>query len=151
MVNVGGRQGLFDKGLYEQFLSQAKTGLDPKMRDLLTNQAGGQIRGGEQSINENTVGMPIGAKLAALTSLRSNVNKGLQGSLVEGDLNARQQGAGNIFNTLGLGMQGSNMANQYAMNKYQIDKQNEFSWGDALGSLLGAGGQLGSAAIGKPK
>lgn len=150
---MGGTQGIFDKGLYDQFTNMAKNGLDPKVKAMLEGQAGGQIAGGNQSINESFAGSGLsqGAKLGAQTALRSNVGKNLNNSLLEGDMNARQQGAGNIFSTLGLGMQGANSQNDYNLNKYNIDKQNEFSFGDAIGGLLGVGGQLGSSYIGKPK
>lgn len=48
-------------------------------------------------------------------------------------------------------MNNTNNKNQFAMNKYQAEKANEFNWGDALGSLLGLGGTLGGAFIGKMK
>ena len=146
---IPGQKGMFDKGLYDQFLAMAKNGLDPKVKAMIEGQAGGQIRGGEQAINESFAGSggSMGSKLAGLTALRSNVGKNTQQSLLEGDMNARQMGAGNVFNTLGIGQSGANSLNQYNMGKYQIDKENEFSWGDALGGLLGAGGSVASAGI----
>ena len=152
-MKIPGQKGLFDRALYDQYLAMAKNGLDPKMKAMLEGQAGGQIRGGEQSINESFAGsgLPVGAQLGAKTALRGNVTKNLQNSLLEGDANARQQGTANIMGTLGLGQQGAGMLNQYNMGKYQIDKENEFSWGDALGGLLGAGGSIGSAGISRKK
>ena len=152
-MTIKGSKGIFDKGLYDQFLAMAKNGLDPKVKAMIEGQAGGQIAGGTQAINESFAGSGLsqGSKLAGMTALRSNVGKNTQNALLEGDMNARQTGAGNVFNTLGIGQSGSNAMNQYNMGKYQIDKENEFSWGDAIGGLLGAGGSVAGAGISRKK
>jgi hypothetical protein len=151
---IQGTEGLFDKDLYKQFLQQAKTGLTPEQKAMIEGKSAGSQRSGEQALREQFASMgntPVGAQVGAQTNLRSGLNKNLLSALLEGDTNAKQQGVGNIMSTLGLGMRGSGQQNQYNMGKYQIDKENEFSWGDALGGLLGAGGQIGSSLISKPK
>ena len=64
---------------------------------------------------------------------------------------AKNSAFNNYGNLIGLASGESNNANSYNLNKYQIDKSNEFSWGDALGGALGAGGSIAGAGISRKK
>lgn len=75
-----------------------------------------------------------------------NRDKALSGFMGLQGLAAQLAGSKNQFNLSTAGMQ-----NEYNMNQYKIDKENEFNWGDALGSFLGMSGTIGGALIGKPK
>lgn len=154
-IFAGSQAGLLpDRKLFDQLYGQSLNGLTPEERANLEKRAGGELRSGTQGLNEQFAGMgnvPIGAKAGAYTNLRSGINENLLNAINSGNLASKGYGLQGISNLLGLGMSESGNRNQFNMSKYQIDKENEFSFGDFLGGVLGAGGQIGSALIRKGK
>jgi len=127
-------------------------GLPPELKQAMTNQfqgnLGGQLRSGEQALQENFAsqgGGPTGALLGGLVSQQANANnasKDYYANLLNQDFGARQQGFNNLTNIQSLLASLTGQKNDYNMNKYQIDKQNEFSWGQFLGDALGFGSKF---------
>lgn len=133
-------------------LGQMQQGLSPIQRAIIEGSSAGALRSGIQSLQEQIASqgnVPIGASLGALTNMRSQSSRNLMETLFNANQQAKQTGVGNILSTLGLGLQGANSQNTYNMEQYKVDKENEFNLGKVLGGLMGAGGQLGSAAISK--
>lgn len=108
-----------------------------------------------------------GAALAeGFAGINKNLTQGtkdIHNSLAEMDYNAiksdRADGFGNYANLVQLAgqlagsknqLRGQNAAgrNEYNMNKYTIDKQNEFSWGDLFSGLFGTAGKLAGGFLG---
>jgi hypothetical protein len=134
---------------FKFIMDRLQNGVDPKIRAMIEGQAGGQLRGGEQSINEAFAGSgsPIGAKLGALTSLRSNVGKNTQNTLLQADDNAKTGALQSLFGGAGLnadiGLK--NRMQNFAEQQYR-DSQG-FDFGNFLGNLLNAGGNVFSSYI----
>ena len=153
LPNIGmGLSGIGGKDLEAYARNQLLNGLDPRQKAMLEGQASGSLRSGEQAQRERFASMgnvPVGAQIGAQTNLRSDVNRNLMDALLQGDIGAKQQGFQNWTQLGRMAMGISDTQNQYGLGKYQIDKSNEFNWGNALGGLLQAGGQAGSAAISK--
>ena len=161
------------KGVLDEVWNKRNEGLPTDVLSRMQRQGLGGISGNLQAglnqINQGFSGSGLsqGARLGAISDLyqgsgRSQID--LQDRMANMNYQAKQQNYGDAFNrymslinqAAGIGqMQNQNalasasMQNQWGMNKYNIDKQNEFSWGDALGSLLGAGGMIGGAMLGK--
>lgn len=140
--------------LYDTILKQFKGGLPDNIRDIYLKQGKGQIGSnlaqGQQSLKESLAGaggnVPIDALIAGQTKLQSNANKeiaGLNDTVAMRDMDFKEQGYNDLLKLFGLASGDSNSTNQYNMAKYQTDKANEFSWGDALGGLFGLGGNVG--------
>lgn len=130
-------------------LIQQLGGIDPKMRELIMGQASGQIRGGEQALNESFAGSgsPIGAKLAGITALRSNINKGTQENLLNADMNAKQNAIAGLLQGGSLNSDIGLKNKQLAMQQQAYDDANSFDFGNFLGNLLGAGGNIFSSYL----
>lgn len=148
LASMGGRElEAYAKNMLQQ-------GLDPKQRAMIEGQAAGSLRSGEQNLREQFASMgnaPIGAQVGAQTNLRSSIGKNLADTLLQGDLSAKQQGFNNWTGLGQMAMGISGMQNQYGMDAYKINKENEFSWGNFLGSLLGAGGNVLGGWLSKGK
>ena len=145
--NIAGGQESF------HFATQLmEKGLPPELKQAIENQfqgnLGGQLRSGEQQLRENFASQgkgPTGALLGGLVSQQANANntsKDFYANLLGQDFNARQQGFNNLTGLQGLLAQISGQQNAYNMQKYQTDKENEFSWGDLGGDIFGAFGQI---------
>lgn len=157
----------------ESLLSRQNQGLPEELKTLLKTSAENSLNSGyttgKRLLQEQTAGkqLPTGALTKGFTDLATNRSAGQ----VQSDANISLQDyqalqsnrdkalagfmglqglasnmAGNRNNTI-MGLAG--MQNNYNSQKYQTEKANEFSWGDALGDVLGAGGKLAGAAIGK--
>ena len=162
-------------GLFSQIQNHMNEGISPQAREaFFTNLAGkntGMLTTGTNKINESfSQGGRMGssAKLSAISSLfdsiDSNSNKAGNDFLLEDDQRRASNfsgGMGQLFGLLDLArtiganknqfsLSSTGMQNENAMNRYKIDKENEFNWGSAIGSLIGAGGQVAGAYLGKP-
>lgn len=144
-------------------------GLPEHIRKLREQQGLGAIAGARKSgLKDMRGAVGNGAAVAeGFAGINENLTRGTQqlyGNLAEMDYNAqksdRQEGFGNFGNLIQMAMQGANSKNQlrgdmssrmndYNMTKYQIDESNRFKFGDALGGLMGAAGQIGGAAASK--
>jgi hypothetical protein len=127
-------------------------GLPQDLKDAMTNQfqgnQAGQLRSGEQALRESFASQgnaPSGSLLSGLVSQQSNANnsaKDYYANLLNQDFGARQQGFNNLTNIQSLIASLTGQKNDYNMNKYKIDKENEFSWGQFLGDALGFGSKF---------
>ena len=129
-------------------MDRLKNGLDPKQRAMIEGQAGGQIAGGTQAINESFAGSGLsqGAKLGAQTALRSNVGKNTQQTLLQGDENAKTGALQGLFSGAGLNADiGFKNREQNLAEKAYRDA-NDFDPGKMFGQLLQTAGGLGATA-----
>ena len=148
--------------LYDTILSQFKNGLPDNIRDIYLKQGKAQIGSnlaeGNQNLKESLAGagsnVPIDALISGQTKLQSGANKeiaGLNDTVALRNMDFKEQGYNDLLKLFGLAGGDASNTNSFNLNKYQIDKENEFSWGDALGGALGAGGQIGGAALKRKK
>jgi len=136
---------------FKYILDQLKNGIDPKQRAMIEGQGAGQIAGGTQAINEASAGSggSVGNKLAGLTALRSNVGKNTQNTLLQGDMNAKNNAFSGLLQGGGLNADIGQKNRALNMQQKAYDDANDFSFGDLLGGAFGAAGQIGSAAASK--
>lgn len=166
--NVEGGQGL-----YNNFFGLLNQGLSQSVKDNLFAQGlggiSGNINSGVNAVNENySSSSPSDSKLSAIsrifgqsakaqTDLSRDVNLADQNQLNQN----RQTGYQNIFGLLGLGnqigqqknanaLETANMENQYNQNQFKYEEESGFSFGNFLGSLLGAGGTIAGGILGGP-
>jgi len=132
-----------------KFIMDRLNGLSPEQRAMIEGQASGQIRGGEQAINEAFAGSgsPIGAKLAGITALRSNIGKNTQNALLQGDENAKMNAFNSLLQGAGLNHNIMNDNRNFNLQKQAYDDANSFDFGNFLGNLLGAGGNIFSSYL----
>jgi len=141
--NFAGGSNIFDS-----LMKQYQSGIDPKLRDQIMGQSSGMIRGGEQAISESFAGSgsPIGAKLAGITALRSNINKGTQENLLNADMNAKQNALAGLFQGTNLNTDIGFKREGLNMQKKAYDDANSFDFGSFMGDLLKTGGTIGASA-----
>lgn len=150
------------KMFLDDFLKQYKEGLPQNIKDIYLKQGKGQIgsqlKQGQEQLKENFAStggnVPIDAMIAGQNKLQSSANNSLANltdKYAMMNYDAKNSAFNNYGNLIGLASGESNNANSFNLNKYQIDKANEFSWGDALGSALGAGGSIAGAGISRKK
>lgn len=150
------------KMFLDDFLKQYKEGLPQNIKDIYLKQGKGQIgsqlRQGQEQLKENFAGtggnVPIDAMIAGQTKLQDSANNSLANltdKYAMMNYDAKNSAFGNYGNLIGLASGEGNNQNSFNLNKYQIDKANEFSWGDALGGALGAGGSVAGGAISRKK
>jgi len=146
------------KMFLDDFLKQYKEGLPQNIKDIYLKQGKGQIgsqlRQGQEQLKEGFAStganVPIDAMIAGQNKLQSSANNSLANltdKYAMMNYDAKNSAFNNYGNLIGLASGESNNANSFNLNKYQIDKSNEFSWGDALGGALGAGGSIAGAGI----
>jgi len=150
------------KMFLDDFLKQYKEGLPQNIKDIYLKQGKGQIgsqlRQGQEQLKEGFastgVNVPIDAMIAGQNKLQNSANNSLANladKYAMMNYDAKNSAFNNYGNLIGLASGESNNANSFNLNKYQIDKSNEFSWGDALGGALGAGGTIAGAGISRKK
>ncbi len=150
------------KMFLDDFLKQYKEGLPQNIKDIYLKQGKGQIgsqlRQGQEQLKENFAStggnVPIDAMIAGQTKLQNSANNSLANltdKYAMMNYDAKNSAFGNYGNLIGLASGEGNNQNSFNLNKYQIDKANEFSWGDALGGALGAGGSIAGGAISRKK
>ena len=171
--SIGGQLDQTGQGLMAELMNNRLQGIPQdvqnKLRTAVQQQTNNQVVDAKRLMQENLQGkqLPTGALTNAVSGLyrdRSQQLAGLESNLAMSDYEAKQanmmkalsgyQGLTGLSTNIGnlknqYSLANANMMNQNAMNKYQIDRDNEWGWGDLVGSLLGAAGQLGGAAIGK--
>lgn len=155
--------------LRQSSLDQYSSGLPPQLRARLETQGlgniSGQIQAGRSRVQnaEGSTGGKLGA-IAGLYGGGANAAQNLQSNIAQQDYGARQQGLQNYQQLLGLGaniggmknqfnLQSADMRNQYGLASYQLEQQYKpkgFDWGGLLGGILGLGGSLGGAMLGRP-
>lgn len=146
----------------EQFLKQNQEGLPQNIRDIYLKQGkeqiGSNLREGQQQLKQglSSAGgnVPIDALISGQTKLQNSANNSLSAladkyAMVNYD--AKNSAFGNYANLIGLATGQGAKADSFNMNRYNIDKQNEFNWGDALGGALGVGGTVAGAGISRKK
>lgn len=126
--------------------NRIKNGLSPEELQMIQGQAGGQLRGGEQAINESYAGsgLPTQAKLGAQVALRSNIGRNTQNAITQGNLDAKSGGLASFFNLEGLRQNAENSIfdQNYKRDQMRMAKEaNSFGWGDILSGLFGLGGK----------
>ena len=163
--------GATGQGFLNDLQSRKNEGLPPALKALLLksaeDNANNSLVSSKRAMTEQLAGrqLPTGAMLRPMGDLysqKANTMTGVNKDIAMGDYQAQQTnrdkalsgflgltgastgiaGQKNAFN-----LQNANQRNQYGMEKYKIDKSNEFDWGKLMGDLAGAGGQLGGAAI----
>lgn len=143
---------------YKSFMEQYKEGLPKDIQEMYTKQGkaqiGSQLEEGRQNLSEQLAGsgsgVPLDALIGANSRLQTGANKamaGLTDQLAMRNYGAKQEAFGNYANLMGLATGQGNSNNAFNMQKYQIDEENKFKWGDAIGGALGVGGALGGQAI----
>lgn len=143
----------FDPQLVMNGLNRARNGISAEERSAIEGRFGALNKEQQQSMQESFAGqnIPLATKIGLMNNSRNSLGKDLQETILNANAQARNEGFSQYATLQGLAGQQTGMMNQYNMGKYQTDKQNEFSWGDALGGFLSAGGQVGGAAMMKPK
>lgn len=150
---------IFDRAKKAQLDTYMKSG----KRQIQTN-----VGESMQNLKENMVGsgtgVPVSAMLKGFGMLQAGGNKAmselsdkysvastdLDKYIAEKNMSEKDQALARLFQLYGLGGSQAQQSNEYNLNKYRIDKENEFDWGKVLGDLFGAGSNLASAFIMKP-
>lgn len=148
--------------LLRQF--QNPQGLSQGTRDIFEKQGRGSLIGSLNSSKDqlgsslSAANVPLSERIKGFQGLERNYQSGLNDlySNIAGQNETavganKAQGLSGYLSLLGLAGNKENALNTYGMNKYQTDKENEFSLGKALGGILQTGGQLGGAAISKKR
>lgn len=148
--NVSTIQGGDD--VFQQILNEMKTGTPRDLRGRLEKQGRGAISGGLKSGEEQlrrtfaqNGDVPIGAKTDALSGLNQNANKSLNDlylGLGDMDYKAMQNAYAKFADLQRLALGKASTTNDARLKAYEIDSANDFSWGDALGGLFGAAGNV---------
>lgn len=159
------------QGFMNELLSRQNQGLPDDIKALIKkgieDTQNASIVSAKRQMKEATAGkqLPTGAIMNGLADLYSQkataVNQG-NTDIAFKDYDAKSKNQQNALQGF-MGLQGlasgiagnknqlafnlSNAKNQYGMNKYQIDKENEMDWGKIFGDLVGAAGTVGGAAI----
>lgn len=161
------------QGFLNDLQSRANQGLPDELKNLLRasaeQTANSSFTASKRAMSEQLAGrqLPTGAMLRPLADLygtKANAMTGINKDIALNDYQALTQNRDKALSGF-MGLQGlssgiagqknafslnnANQLNQYNMNKYQIDESNKFDWGGMLGSLLGVGGQIGGAFIGR--
>jgi hypothetical protein len=146
----GGREA------FDYAMNMMKKGLPEEMKReyerKFTGDISGQVRGADQMLKEKFSSMgnvPVGAMNDAFTKVRSGANEAtanFRGDMVEKDFGAKQAGFGNFTSLQGIAQALANAKNQYKLGKHQIDEEGKFSFGNMLGSVVGAAGNVGAGA-----
>lgn len=145
--------------ILNRLLEEMRNGLPGDFKKKLEAQGKGAISGnlktGEEQLRRTVArqgDVPIGAKTDALAGLNQNANKSLNDlylGIGDMDYKAMQNAFAKYGDLNRLAFGKSALVNDSRLKGYEIDKANEFSWGDALGGLFGAGGNvLGGLASG---
>lgn len=155
--SIGALEGGND--VFQQVMNEMRSGMPVNLRSRIEKQGRGSVAGnlksGEEQLRRTFAqqgDVPIGARSDAMAGLNQNANKSLNDLYLGiGDMDYKaMQNAFNKYgdlNRLALGKSG--LINDSRLKGYQIDSENDFSWGDALGGLFGAGGNvLGGLASG---
>jgi hypothetical protein len=153
----GGVRGA--EGIFNTIMQRVNSGLPQQLKDIYEKRGKGSIAGLQRDTERDIrqryagTGAPIGAvndAYAKSQEASSNALSNLFDTIAMRDEEARQTGIGNFFNLTGLGQQGAAQQNQYNLQKYQIDESNKFKFGDLLGSLVSAGGNVAGMYAGRP-
>jgi hypothetical protein len=164
--SIGGQLDQTGQGLMSELMNNRLQGIPQdvqnRLRTAVAQQTNNQVIDAKKLMQENLSGkqLPTGALTNAVSGLyrdRSQQLAGLESNLAMGDYEAKQanmmkalqgyQGLTGLSSNIGnlknqYSLANTNMMNQNAMNKYQIDKENEFGWGSLMGSLFGGAGSL---------
>lgn len=129
---------------FKFIMDRLKNGLDPKQRAMIEGQAGGQIAGGTQAINEAFAGSGLsgGSKLGALTALRGNVGKNTQNALLQGDMSAKENALSALLQGAGLNSDIGLKSRMQGLQEKAYNDSQDFSWGDLFGGLFGTAGSI---------
>jgi len=145
--------------VFQQIMNEMKSGLPKDLRGRLEKQGRGAISGGLKSGEEQlrrtfaqNGDVPVGARTDALAGLNQNANKSMQDlylGLGDMDYKAMQNAFAKYGDLQRLALGKAATVNDARLKGYQIDSENDFSWGDALGGLFGtAGNVVGGLASG---
>jgi len=172
-TGIGENLGQTGQDFLSSLLAKQNQGLSPELKALLekstSNTLDSTFTSGKRALTEATAGkqLPTGALTKGITDLYTNRARGLNEAKTNIELQdytakennyakalqgflQLQQLAGNLAGQNNSNqLQLSGMKNNYNLNKYQVDEQNSFGWGDLFGGLFGAGGKiLGGMASG---
>lgn len=147
------------KELLDSILNEMRNGLPAKLRAQMEASGKGAISGRTKSAEDQLArtfaqqgDIPVGARTDALSKVDENARKTLNDlylGLSKADYEAMQRAFGKYTDLNQLAFGKSAATNQPRLAAYEIDKANDFSWGDALGGLFGLGGNiLGGMASG---
>jgi hypothetical protein len=136
-----------------------KNGLPKELSDIYTKQGKSQIETnlayGDQKLKQTFAGagdnIPVDALIKGRVDLQNNANgsiAGLNDTLAMRNQEAKDKYLQQLYQLFGLGGQEAGTTNAYNMNKYQIDENNRFKWGDFLGSLAQGVGSALSGNLG---
>lgn len=165
--------GSTGQGFMNDLLARQNQGLPDEIKNLIRkgieDTQNASIVSAKRQMKEATAGkqLPTGAIMSGLADLYSQkataVNQGNtdiafkdydaktknQANALQGFMGLQGLASGIAGNKNQLAFNLSNAKNQYGMNKYQIDKENEFSFGKLFGDLFNVGGSvLGGMATG---
>jgi hypothetical protein len=136
-----------------------KNGLPKELSDIYTKigkaEIGSNLAYGDQKLKQTFAGagddIPIDALVKGRVDLQNDANNsiaGLNDTLAMRNKEAKDKYLQQIYQLFGLGSNEAGSANNYNMNKYQIDESNRFKWGDFLGSLTQGVGSALSGNLG---
>ena len=146
------------ENVYQQIMNEMRNGLPKDLRGRLEKQGRGAISGnlksGEEQVRRTFAqngDVPIGARTDALSGLNQNANKSLNDlylGLGDMDYKAMQNAYSKFSDLQRLALGKAGTVNDARLKGYQIDSENDFSWGDALGGLFQGAGAVGGALLG---
>ncbi len=150
------------KMFLDEFIKEYQTGLPQNIKDIYLKQGkqqiGNNLREGQQQLKQGLAStggnVPIDALISGQNKLQTSANNSLTqlaDKYAMMNYDAKNSAFGKYANLIGLATGQGQEANNFNMNRYSIDKQNEFNWGDALGAGLGVGGQIAGGAIARKK
>jgi hypothetical protein len=145
--------------LMNQYLRPA--GISQESRDIQEKQGIGKLTGNLRT-SQNQLGnslsaagnIPLSERIKGFTGLQENHQSGVndvysnisqQNEMAK--MGNKAQGLSGYMNLLGLANNKEGAVNQYGMDKFRIDKENEFNLGKFAGGLAG----LGSEFVPKPR
>lgn len=170
---INDQLGSTGRGFMNDLLSRQNQGLPEDLKALIRNQAealtNAQLTSAKRQAKEGLAGrqVPTGAIVRTMADLftnKANTMLGVNKDIAMGDYQAKESnrdkalsgyvGLQGLANSIAssknsFNLQNANMTNNYNTQKYQVDKANEFNWGQALGDVFGLGGTIGGAMIGK--
>lgn len=144
--------------LYFGTMDKYRKGLPKDIQDIYTKQGKEQIGSSrmesEQALEEAIAGSGTGVPVDALLRGKGIINSesakamaGLTDQLAMRNYDAKNQAYNQYLALMGLANEVGTGKQSFDMRRYQIDEENAFKPGEAIGAVLGAGGQVLGAGI----
>lgn len=138
--------------VFQQVMEEMRSGMPKDLRTRVEKQGRGTVAGnlksGEEQFRRTFAqqgDVPIGARTDAMSGLNQNANKTLNDlylNMADMDYKARNNAFGKYGDLTRLALGKAGTVNDARLKGYEIDKANDFSWGDAFSGLFGAAGNV---------